>query len=119
MLVNDVFMDRFPEAKVTVLYSFKSDHKALWLSTMIVQRRPRFEQPFRFVASWLLHENFSEFMSKMWVREASWIHNVHEFSSQVLNWKKEVYGHVGRRKRQILNRLEGINRSLNCDGPRA
>ena len=56
-------------------------------------------------------------MSNVWVREASWIQNVHEFSSHVLNWKKEVYGHVGRRKRQILNRLEGINRSLIYDGP--
>ena len=43
VLVNDVFMDRFPEAKITVLYSFKSNHKALWLSTVIFQRRPRFE----------------------------------------------------------------------------
>ena len=38
------------------------------------------------------------------------------FTQQVEVWKTEVYGHVGRRKKQILARLDSISRSLKNQG---
>ena len=65
ILANDMFMDRFTEAKTTVLYSFKSDHKALLLTMEVSHCSVAFERPFRFVASWLLHNDFNEFMKRV------------------------------------------------------
>ena len=111
-----MFMDRFTEAKTTVLYSFKSDHKALLLTMEVSHCSVAFERPFRFVASWLLHNDFNEFMKRVWDKNLSWSQNVNVFTQQVEVWKTEVYGHVGRRKKQILARLDGISRSLKNQG---
>ena len=116
ILANDMFMDRFTEAKTTVLYSFKSDHKALLLTMEVSHCSVAFERPFRFVASWLLHNDFNEFMKRVWDKNLSWSQNVNVFTQQVEVWKTEVYGHVGRRKKQILARLDGISRSLKNQG---
>ncbi|KAL4302897.1 hypothetical protein GQ457_10G006760 [Hibiscus cannabinus] len=47
-----------------------------------------------------------------WSREASWSDNVAKFHSEVEIWNKEVFGHLGNRKRRLRARLRGIDRAL-------
>ena len=82
ILINEAFMDRYNEAKATLLYSFKSDHKALLMTTEFQQQQNHFDQPFRFVASWLLHENFNEFMSQVWSHDATCMQNFSSFTEK-------------------------------------
>ena len=111
VLINNEFLDEFPNAVTKVLSNFKSDHNSLLVTIENPVERPKREAPFRFVASWLLHEGFNQFMDGVWSNTSSWFDNLHLFTEKIKTWRVEVYGHLGRRKGRILQRLEGIIQS--------
>ncbi|KAL4280137.1 hypothetical protein GQ457_03G022960 [Hibiscus cannabinus] len=69
-------------------------------------------RPFRFIEAWQTHPQFKEFLCHTWSPEASWSDNVAKFHSDVEIWNKEVFGHLGNRKRRLRARLRGIDRAL-------
>ena len=70
-------------------------------------------KPLRFEAMWLKHEEFSDVVRRSWGSHVGDLHNkLLALSSTVKIWNKEVFGCIFHRKRRILARLQGIQRSL-------
>ncbi|KAK4279552.1 hypothetical protein QN277_011317 [Acacia crassicarpa] len=64
MLGNDHWYTMFPNAVVSHLPFYKSDHRPLLLRLDTAAGQPRPNRPFRFIAVWVLHEQFEEFVKQ-------------------------------------------------------
>ncbi|KAF7829553.1 ribonuclease H [Senna tora] len=71
-------------------------------------------RPFRFLASWLLHDDFQNVVRNSW--QGDWYWSLNCFQDKVKIWNREVFGNIFRKKDQLLRRLQGIHNKL-CLGP--
>ncbi|XP_028786509.1 uncharacterized protein LOC114742412 [Neltuma alba] len=110
VLSNPEWLDVFRDASITHLPFFKSDHRPLLLKLHRDGVRQHGNRPFRFIASWALHEDFKKFVRGNWKSQVPWTENIHQFTSACTTWNKEVFGHTNSRKKSLLCRLEGISR---------
>ncbi|KAK4252840.1 hypothetical protein QN277_010985 [Acacia crassicarpa] len=71
MLANEYWFNLFPNASVAHLPFFKFDHRPLLLrlDTKVDTSKPN--RPFRFIAVWILHDKFDEFVKKSWAQEVT------------------------------------------------
>ncbi|KAF7824429.1 ribonuclease H [Senna tora] len=87
-----------------------SDHHPL-LVNLCNDSNARGERPFRFERAWTLHEGFQSFVAEHWNPILEWNGNMNQFTDATRNWNKHVFGHIGRRKRVLLARIDGIQRA--------
>lgn len=59
-VANEDWMNKFPNAKVFHMNQLKSDHRPILLRLNCCETREVRNRPFRFIASWVLHENFQD-----------------------------------------------------------
>ncbi|KAL4377138.1 hypothetical protein GQ457_02G018310 [Hibiscus cannabinus] len=55
---------------------------------------------------------FSEMLASIWSPEKSFHENVLQFQEKSRKWSMDVFGHIGRRKRQLMARIKGIECAL-------
>ena len=106
----------FPEAFVRHLPRRCSDHCPLLIS-LISDKIPSAElKPFRFEAMWLKHCLFPEFIQAEWKNlERSVSKKLDMLIPLLREWNTQVFGQIFQKKKRILARLQGIQRSL-CKG---
>lgn len=103
---------KFPSAAIIHLPFFKSDHRVV-----IVRMKKKFapnrkRRPFRFLASWLHHEDFPHFMSCAWPRAGQWCNQINSLHGALDSWNKQVFGDIFARKRRLVRRLENVANRL-------
>lgn len=109
MLINMHWRLCFPQAAMFHLPYFKSDHRAMLLK---VKRRSEANQrrrPFRFLAAWVTHSDFSNLMERTWNLEDCWGDQVARFQRVVKRWNKDVFGNIFTRKKELINRLQHLD----------
>ncbi|XP_028794123.1 uncharacterized protein LOC114749751 [Neltuma alba] len=112
-LKNSPFLLEFAQAGVQVLPRTKfSYHNPLLVSLHKSQNQQHAPRPFRFEALWLMHKEFESFLGKEWSNEEDLEENLYKFSQTVKIWNREVFGMVEKKKKQIMARLQGIQKSL-------
>ncbi|XP_057734803.1 uncharacterized protein LOC130950312 [Arachis stenosperma] len=109
-LCNVDWRTKFAEAKVDVLTRMRSDYHPL-LVTLNPQLASRYERPFRYEAMWITHPEYKKTIRQNWNYEESLDNALIALSSNLYRWNKEVFGHVGRMKRRLINRIGGIQRA--------
>ncbi|RYR04937.1 hypothetical protein Ahy_B06g084751 [Arachis hypogaea] len=100
----------FPEARVDVLARRNSDHHPLLINTK-PQANTRIEKPFRYEAMWSMHPGHKEFIKQAWESNQPLTTALNGTTRHLIKWNKDVFGHVGRQKRRLINRIEGIQRA--------
>lgn len=88
---NFDWLRNFPDILVFHLPRLKSDHKSLLLSkdSSMVNRPSR---PFRFLAYWVQHPSFRNFVRENWNCGQEISTCVGNLSVELQKWNKEVYG---------------------------
>ncbi|KAH1031095.1 hypothetical protein J1N35_043269 [Gossypium stocksii] len=90
---NDAWMEAFPNYLITHFPRIKFDHRPLLLNCCYnVSCAPNC--PFRFLADWLHHQNFSEFVKNNWSFNGNMTSAITEFTDKLKRWNKCVYGHI-------------------------
>ncbi|KAI9082690.1 hypothetical protein K1719_035264 [Acacia pycnantha] len=112
MLANDQWLNMFPNASVAHLPFFKSDHRPLLLCLNMAETSTKPNRPFRFIAAWVLHDSFDDFVKLSWAQNSPWQQNISQFAQACLQWNKEVFRHTEGRKKFLLRRLDGITRAV-------
>lgn len=102
----------FPDAFVMNGLMFKSDHRPVVVNFGKEDTNGRGPRPFRFQAAWLTHNSFASVVEEAWVNNADWLEGSNKFTENVAVWNKQVFGDIFRRKRSIIRRLHGIERTL-------
>ncbi|KAL4308369.1 hypothetical protein GQ457_01G026590 [Hibiscus cannabinus] len=114
-LCNSDWYVSFPLSEVYHLVKLGSDHRPILLDTC-----PRVaatgDRPFRYIAAWNEHPDFANFLKGVWSDSASMDQNVSLFQQRSRVWNSEVFGHIGRRKKQLLARIKGLELALENSG---
>ncbi|XP_015950349.1 uncharacterized protein LOC107475230 [Arachis duranensis] len=69
------------------------------------------EKPFRYEAMWKSHPNFDEFVLKNWSPSNSFSASLNSLAVNLKKWNNDVFGNVFKRKRKVLNRINGIQKA--------
>ncbi|XP_057425973.1 uncharacterized protein LOC130719367 [Lotus japonicus] len=70
------------------------------------------QRPFRFLATLLTHNDFPRLVKDSWQGEGTWVTASETFRDEATSWNHHVFGEIGRRKRRLMRRPEGINNKL-------
>ncbi|QHO54069.1 Endonuclease/exonuclease/phosphatase family protein [Arachis hypogaea] len=75
----------------------------------------REDRPFKFLAHWILQNDYKALIEWSWEKEVKLIHNISTFVGKAKIWNKDVFGHIFKKKNCLLLKMEGINCMLSCD----
>lgn len=112
MLINSEWRLRFQLVVVHHLPPLKSDHRPLLVKFQREPQPNRFRRPFRFNAGWLSHEDFPSFLAKNWDQGEDWSGKMQHLQESLRKWNVDVFGNIFKKKKELLRRLRGIDRSL-------
>ena len=111
-LSNQSWLATFPNCLVSTLPRAKSDHSPIHTVLSHLAGSNSSTQHFRFLASWLTHPSFEALVKAHWNQTAPISANISAFSQAADSWNKDIFGHIGRKKRQLLRRLQGTQKKL-------
>ncbi|MBA0626175.1 hypothetical protein Godav_003889 [Gossypium davidsonii] len=94
---NEAGIENFPSYSVTHLLRIKLDHRPLLMNSCFGFNSSN-DRPFRFLAGWLQHRSFTNFVKDNWSFDVDMTKGIAKFTSELKNWNKCVYGHIDRRK---------------------
>lgn len=111
-VANNSWSQSFPNAKVIHLPRIHSDHCPLLLKCNPFQQRSS-NRPFRLELMWMSHPSFKNLISEAWAeRDICLETSMKRFSIKVKDWNRDVFGNVFQRKKRVMARLNGIQKSL-------
>lgn len=109
----------FPNAFVKVLTRVDfSDHHPI-LINLHGSDGGRETRPFRFESAWVTHSDFARMMKEAWHPNGGLEDKLVSMKDHLRGWSHNVFGSVKKKKRQLLARLDGIQRqtslgNMNC-----
>ncbi|KAL8130243.1 hypothetical protein V2J09_019398 [Rumex salicifolius] len=102
----------WPDARVTHLETISSDHRPILLQLTPHEHFDASRRPFRFLASWCLHEEFEGFIRDHWNDSYPAAYALSDLTAKLKTWNEQVFGRINLRKDSLLRRLKGISRAL-------
>lgn len=110
---NDLWLRKFPTALLHHLPRTHSDHHPLLLICNVDRPPLPTHRTFRFQACWIAHKEFTPFIQSAWNPIAGNLQStLQQFTLQLEEWRKNVFGDLVRRRKRCLSRLEGVYRAL-------
>ena len=106
-LANVDWRIRYSEATILTLPRVASDHHPIIINLDAHIENPS-NRPFRFEATWLQHLDFPLFVQTNWNQNAPFTDAISDITMKLKDWNREVFGNLFRKKRRLLNRIEGI-----------
>ncbi|RYQ83276.1 hypothetical protein Ahy_B10g101925 [Arachis hypogaea] len=107
---NGRVLTGFSEARVEVLIISNLDHHPL-LIRYDPQKPDKRERLFRYEAIWKLHPKYRNLIKAKWRKYTSLASAFNSLTQDLCVWNKNVFGHVGKLKRRLINRIGGIQRA--------
>lgn len=109
-LCNIAWRTEFCDAFVRVGPRIRSDHHPLLIDTE-KRKHQLHQRPFRFEAAWLKHHGFRDFIHQNWHSHEEIRDSLKVLEKDLLEWNQSVFGHIKKRKTELLKRLNGIERA--------
>ncbi|KAK8582503.1 hypothetical protein V6N13_069280 [Hibiscus sabdariffa] len=110
-LCNEYLLESFPDTIVHHLLRMKSDHRPLLLQ--FGHAPPRVTNyRFRYFAGWLQHTDFKRFVNDNWDSSLPISDTIANFCLAANSWNRTVFDSLSSRKRHVMARLRGCQRSL-------
>lgn len=104
--VNSEWFETFPETGLYHLPKITSDHCPIKLMLQKPIKKEG-EKSFRFELMWLLHPQYEEIIEEAWLHDKGVISNLDRLRIVLLNWNRDIFGNVYKRKNRAIRRLEG------------
>jgi exonuclease III len=112
VLCNPEWKQAFEEANVIHLPRTASDHNLILINTAPVLHRFG-SRPFRLETIWFNDPRFPSLVHESWTKFPQNVPlAIHDFTNRVTIWNKQVFGNIFHRKKRLLARLNGIQKSL-------
>ncbi|KAL1156476.1 hypothetical protein V6Z11_A08G094900 [Gossypium hirsutum] len=114
-LGNKAWIQTFPNSLVTHLPKIKSDHRSLLFSLNSKVYLPN-GRPFRFLAGWVEHPDFGDFVKDKWDFSGDMSISLSMFTRDFKNWNTTIYGHITSHKRSLIKELTTIQKIMDFSG---
>ncbi|XP_031130716.1 uncharacterized protein LOC116032354 [Ipomoea triloba] len=101
----------FPNSVVKHLPIINSDHSPL-LIDCTPRQQVNEERKFKFNMAWTTHVDFQGCVQQAWATDKELKENIQNVTAKLQIWNKTVFGNVFHRKKRLLARIKGIQRSL-------
>ncbi|XVE65588.1 hypothetical protein DITRI_Ditri08aG0012200 [Diplodiscus trichospermus] len=111
-MCNHSWLMSHPKAQVMHLPKIQSIHRPILIKFWGKSTTNGAKSLFRFLAPWLLHPEFSEFVNSSWDHFKDFIEASSEFREKVTKWNIDVFGNIFKKKRVLLARLNGIQKAM-------
>ena len=109
--VNPKWCLLYPDAKITYLPRYHSDH-----CPILLEMQPGLsggkKRPFRFQTCWLLDPTFPNVVSQAWGGANNLVEAVDSFTRNVMVWNKNQFRNIFIRKKILMARINGIQRTI-------
>ncbi|XP_075636657.1 uncharacterized protein LOC142608883 [Castanea sativa] len=103
----------FNDAHVRHLPRKSSDHHPILLSTSPTTLHSFSPKPFRLETMWFTDPSFSSIIQNSWsTHSRDVILAMDDFTHRVKDWNSNSFGNIFHRKKRILARLSGVQKSL-------
>ncbi|KAI9073707.1 hypothetical protein K1719_044331 [Acacia pycnantha] len=106
------WIQSFPGSSLDHLPKLHSDHRPIHIKLGLNFHGQSFEPPFRFLAPWLTHSDFQNIVHRIWNSGSELLPCIEAFRNEMKIWNVETFGHIGRRKRKLFRRLNGLQSKL-------
>ncbi|KAI9091963.1 hypothetical protein K1719_027898 [Acacia pycnantha] len=111
-ICNSDWVQFFPHYGVDHLPKVFSDHRPILINLNLDPHFNPSNKPFRFMAPWLTHPDFSPLVDRIWSANGDILNCLAAFTEEVQRWNHGTFGAIGKRKRKLLNRINGIQKRL-------
>ncbi|XP_028771173.1 uncharacterized protein LOC114728426 [Neltuma alba] len=99
-----------PHMKVHYNLCFKCDHRVIVVSDCGESRRNSISRFFKYQAAWCLKQDFPDIVNASWENK-NWLQGCESFKNSAIEWNDKVVGSVAVKKKELLRRLEGIDKA--------
>ncbi|KAL8154116.1 hypothetical protein V2J09_011876 [Rumex salicifolius] len=103
---------QWAEASVFHLTKVGSDHAPLLLTLESHNRNRGRRRAFKFKAAWTSHPQFKDFIRSKWKHETATNGALVELKEDLQDWNHSVFDNIYQRKRKLMAKLEGIQKSF-------
>jgi hypothetical protein len=111
-LCNDLWRLDFPNGYVKVLTRLEfSDHHPLLISPIEVPH-PQVPKQFYFESAWILNDSYNNMIQQCWNEDDDIVSNLQKVKKNVQEWKIHNFNHVIKKKKELVGRIDGIQRSM-------
>ncbi|CAN1120796.1 Putative ribonuclease H protein At1g65750, partial [Linum perenne] len=117
-LTNDEWLLKFPFTRVHHLTRVYSDHRPILLRCDDIPRK-RIDKPFRFLAPWLGHDEFQDYLCQAWSERESLPVQLFHLSTKLKKWNTDVFGNIFERKEALSNRLADLEKRIDASSSRS
>ncbi|KAF7831394.1 uncharacterized protein G2W53_013727 [Senna tora] len=107
VLCNQNWRTTFSDASSRCLTRINSDHHPLLVSMEEIGANNQ-NRPFRFENCWMQHEDFTAFLKQEWNQTSDLNTKILKLQNSLKTWNKDVFGDISKRKKRLLNRINGI-----------
>ncbi|KAL4382918.1 hypothetical protein GQ457_15G016510 [Hibiscus cannabinus] len=90
---------------------FDLDHRPVLL-VGLAAKSTKSSTHFRYLTAWQDNPSFVGMLQSVWNSQGDVLVNLTTFSNAAVNWNKDVFGHIGKRKSQLLARIRGIKKAV-------
>ncbi|XP_050262566.1 uncharacterized protein LOC126707024 [Quercus robur] len=101
----------YPEARVTHLTRCHSDHCPV-LMEAVPKRVTHLNRPFKFQSFWLSNPSFPGVVMRAWSHTRNLSASIEKFTNEATQWNKNQFGNIFEKKRRLMARLNGIQRTI-------
>ncbi|XP_024042959.1 uncharacterized protein LOC112099735 [Citrus clementina] len=111
-LYNNEWLLKYTENSVLHLPKVASDHRPVLVRFARDRAGHKRNRPFRFLAAWLTHDQFNNFVKRVWNPQTNYSIAASHFVQEVQAWNCDVFGNIFQRKRRLLAWINGIQATL-------
>lgn len=102
MFINIQWRLLFQDGVVFHLPKFKSNHRCILVRMKKEKPVNSHRRPFRFMASWLSHDDFPRVMSQNWLENLCWGDQMINLQNALRQWNRDVFGNIFKRKKKTF-----------------
>ncbi|KAK4271486.1 hypothetical protein QN277_020176 [Acacia crassicarpa] len=89
---------------------FKSDHRVVVVNSNPSSHRRNFRKNFSYQIAWALEDDFKDVTKEAW-NDKNWLDGLQSFQKVALDWNDNRIGNFTKNKRELIQRLKGIDKS--------
>lgn len=107
-MCNNEWLFKFTNNSVLHLPKVASDHRPVLVRFEKAVSSHQEKRPFHFLAAWLTHKHFNNFVKQVWDPQTHYSAMTSHFVQAAKAWNQDIFGNIFQRKCRLMARINEI-----------